>query len=111
MKNIFLALVAFALLPASLLTAQTASQPTIPVDQIHTGMRGVAYTVFQGIKPESMDVEVLGILHNVNGPQQRRNPGPSAWAKSGIHGRGCGNERQPRLLRRQAGGRDRVSHR
>ncbi len=69
MKNIFLALVAFALLPASLLTAQTASQPTIPVDQIHTGMRGVAYTVFQGIKPESMDVEVLGILHNVNGPR------------------------------------------
>jgi len=32
-------------------------------------MRGVAYTVFEGIKPESMDVEVLGILHNVNGPK------------------------------------------
>jgi len=32
-------------------------------------MRGVAYTVFQGIKPESMDVEVLGVLHNVNGPK------------------------------------------
>jgi len=69
MKNIFLALLAFSLLTASFLTAQTASQPTIPVDQIHTGMRGVAYTVFEGIKPESMDVEVLGILHNVNGPR------------------------------------------
>jgi hypothetical protein len=51
-----------------LLAAQT-SQPTIPVDQIHTGMRGVAYTVFEGVKPESMDVEVLGILHNQNGPK------------------------------------------
>lgn len=50
------------------LCAQT-SQPTIPVDQIHAGMRGVAYTVFEGVKPEAMDVEVLGILHNVNGPK------------------------------------------
>src|SRR5207237_6252306 len=31
--------------------------------------RGVDYTVFQGVKPESMDVEVLGVLHNVNGPK------------------------------------------
>ena len=51
-----------------MLAAQT-SQPTIPVDQIHTGMRGVAYTVFEGVKPESMDVEVLGVLHNQNGPK------------------------------------------
>jgi hypothetical protein len=49
--------------------AASVSQPTIPVDQIHIGMRGVAYTVFEGIKPESMDVEVLGVLHNVNGPK------------------------------------------
>jgi hypothetical protein len=32
-------------------------------------MRGVAYTVFQGIKPEPMEVEVLGVLRNVNGPK------------------------------------------
>jgi hypothetical protein len=32
-------------------------------------MRGVAYTVFQGVKPEPMDVEVLGVLRNVNGPK------------------------------------------
>lgn len=42
---------------------------TIPLAQIHAGMRGVAYTVFQGTKPEPMDVEVLGILRNVNGPK------------------------------------------
>jgi hypothetical protein len=67
------------LVPFYPLTAQTAapsaSSPAaknpeiIPVTQIHTGMRGVAYTVFQGVKPEAMDVEVLGVLHNVNGPK------------------------------------------
>jgi len=52
-------------------SAQTATQdpPIIPVSQIHTGMRGVAYTVFEGVKPEAMEVEVLGVLHNVNGPK------------------------------------------
>ena len=42
---------------------------TIPVGEIHAGMHGVAYTVFQGTKPESMGVEVLGILRNANGPK------------------------------------------
>src|SRR5277367_5217702 len=42
---------------------------TIPIEQIHAGMRGVAYTVFQGTKPEAMDVEVLGVLRNANGPK------------------------------------------
>ena len=32
-------------------------------------MRGVAYTVFEGVKPEAMEVEVLGVLHNMNGPK------------------------------------------
>src|SRR6202522_3298467 len=47
----------------------TKNPPTIPVSQIHAGMRGVAYTVFEGVKPEAMEVEVLGLLHNVNGPK------------------------------------------
>src|SRR5437762_8727461 len=42
---------------------------TIPVSEIQVGMRGVAYTVFQGTKPEPMDVEVLGVLKNMNGPK------------------------------------------
>src|SRR5216684_412815 len=51
-------------------SAHTAQDPQIiPVSQVHAGMRGVAYTVFQGVKPETMDVEVLGVLHNVNGPK------------------------------------------
>jgi hypothetical protein len=32
-------------------------------------MRGYALTVFEGVKPESMDVEVLGVLRNANGPK------------------------------------------
>jgi len=50
------------------LCAQT-SQPTIPVDQIHPGMHGYALTVFEGVKPERMDLEVLGVMHNTNGPK------------------------------------------
>ena len=69
MRKVVLALLVLGLsLPTNHLFGQT-SQPTIPVGEIHTGMRGYALTVFQGIKPESMDVEVLGVLHNVNGPK------------------------------------------
>ena len=64
---------ALAILCAVLSSAIQAQSPktveTIPVDQIHAGMHGVAYTVFQGTKPESMDVEVLGVLKNSNGPK------------------------------------------
>jgi hypothetical protein len=41
----------------------------MPLDQIKIGMRGVAYTVFEGVKPEAMEVEVLGILRNMAGPK------------------------------------------
>ena len=71
MRRILLAsvLVSSCLFPLAS-TAQTAKPvETIPVSQIHAGMRGVAYTVFQGTKPESMGVEVLGILKNANGPK------------------------------------------
>ena len=43
--------------------------PTMPVEQIKAGMHGVAYTVFQGTQPEPMDVDVLGVLKNQNGPR------------------------------------------
>src|SRR5450631_2048681 len=63
-----LAVLCFLLSPAT--QAQTPKPvETIPIEQIHAGMRGVAYTVFQGTKPESMDVEVLGVLKNANGPK------------------------------------------
>jgi len=68
MRKFVFTLFALGLSLPTILTAQTA-QPTIPLDQIHPGMQGVAYTVFQGVKPEPMDFEVLGVLRNVNGPR------------------------------------------
>jgi hypothetical protein len=51
--------------------AASSSIPNIiPVSEIKPGMRGVAYTVFEGVKPEPMEVEVLGVLkNNFNGPK------------------------------------------
>jgi hypothetical protein len=90
MKRVFPAVLALAIVVSTLLIAQKTnaqntpvpqtpaksapvssklSQPIIPVSQIHAGMRGVAYTVFEGTKPEPMEVEVLGVLHNANGPK------------------------------------------
>ncbi|MGA7970807.1 MAG: SpoIVB peptidase S55 [Terriglobales bacterium] len=52
------------------LTNDTPVKPNIiTLDQIRVGMKGTALTVFQGVKPESMDVEVLGVLRNANGPK------------------------------------------
>src|SRR5437868_8278555 len=68
------AVLALLFLAGSLLFANDSGQKKtsiefIPVDEIHIGMKGVAYTVFQGTEPEPMDVEVLGILKGNNGPK------------------------------------------
>ena len=69
MRKVGLALLVLGLSLSTITLAGQTSQPTIPVDQIHPGMRGYALTVFEGIKPESMDVEVLGVMHKTNGPK------------------------------------------
>ncbi len=62
--------VVYVLLLSSLTFAQdTKPVNTFPLEKITPGMHGVAYTVFQGTQPESMDVEVLGVLKNANGPK------------------------------------------
>ena len=47
----------------------TAKVQIMPEDQIKAGMHGVAYTVFEGVTPEAMDVEILGVLRDMAGPQ------------------------------------------
>src|ERR1700726_2929375 len=69
MRKLVFALIVLGLSLPTITLAGQPSQPTIPVDQIHAGMRGYALTVFEGVKPESMDVEVLGVMHNTNGPK------------------------------------------
>ncbi|HEX6805597.1 MAG TPA: SpoIVB peptidase S55 domain-containing protein [Terriglobales bacterium] len=63
------AVVVYSILLTSFAFAQTNKPEIMPVSQIHAGMHGVAYTVFQGTQPERMDVEVLGVLKNANGPK------------------------------------------
>jgi hypothetical protein len=54
---------------SSVITPARITPVIMPLDQIHEGMKGIALTVFQGVKPESMDVEVLGVMRNSNGPK------------------------------------------
>jgi len=70
MRRAALAAVVFCFLLPLASSAQLAKPvDTIPISQIRAGMRGTAYTVFQGTTPEAMDVEVLGVLKNANGPK------------------------------------------
>ena len=48
----------------------SATAGIFPLSQVHRGLHGVAYTVFEGTQPEAMDVEILGVLKNVLGPDQ-----------------------------------------
>jgi hypothetical protein len=41
-----------------------------PLSEVKRGMKGVAYTVFEGVNPEPMQVEILGILRDALGPGQ-----------------------------------------
>ena len=49
------------------LPAETAR---MPLAEVKTGMTGVGVTVFRGAEREEFDVEVLGVLTNVMGPQR-----------------------------------------
>lgn len=41
-----------------------------PLAEVHAGLKGTAWTVFTGSKPEPMGVEVLGVLRNARGPHE-----------------------------------------
>jgi hypothetical protein len=41
-----------------------------PLSQVRRGLMGTAWTVFEGDKPEPMQVEILGILRGARGPGQ-----------------------------------------
>jgi hypothetical protein len=41
-----------------------------PLADVHRGLHGVAYTVFEGVTPEPMEVEILGVLKDAIGPGQ-----------------------------------------
>ena len=53
----------------SAFAAEKSKVQIMPEDQVKAGMHGIAYTVFEGVKPEAMDVEILGVLRNMAGPK------------------------------------------
>src|ERR1700758_1675287 len=54
--------------------ATPAAAPAVtkffPLSEVRRGMKGVAYTVFEGVTPEPMQVEILGVLRDALGPGQ-----------------------------------------
>lgn len=68
-RAVFACAVVYLFVLCFLSYAQTPKPEIMPLRQIRPGMKGVAYTVFQGTTPEPMDVEVLGVLKNANGPK------------------------------------------
>ncbi|HYP89763.1 MAG TPA: SpoIVB peptidase S55 domain-containing protein [Polyangiaceae bacterium] len=64
----FAALGLLASLPLGLKSARaggaTSRPDTMPVSQIHRGMKGYGLTVFEGTRPERFDVEVIDVLKN-----------------------------------------------
>jgi len=56
--------------PADLPPHPPAVTKFFPLSEVRRGQQGVAYTVFEGTKPEPMAVEILGVLHNALGPRQ-----------------------------------------
>jgi hypothetical protein len=51
-------------------SVKTGETRIFPLSEVKRGLRGVAYTVFEGVNPEPMDVEILGVLKDALGPGQ-----------------------------------------
>jgi SpoIVB peptidase S55 len=69
LRRLSLALLVVLLLSGPRPARATDAPTTIPVSDIKPGMKGVAYTIFEGDQVEKIDLEVIGILHNAVGPQ------------------------------------------
>src|ERR1700761_4972044 len=62
---------ATALPPVSAMPAAAPiGAKVFPLADVKRGLRGVAYTVFEGVTPEPMEVEILGVLKDSLGPGQ-----------------------------------------
>jgi SpoIVB peptidase S55 len=71
-------LVGYVCVAAGAQSVKTAAMPAVapsgakifPLAEIRRGLHGVAYTVFEGVTPEPMEVEILGVLKDAIGPGQ-----------------------------------------
>src|ERR1700732_5262683 len=67
-RNFIRVLALFFVIAFGLFAGETSA--TFPLDQVHPGLKGVAYTIFTGDEVEKVDLVVLGVLHNALGPKQ-----------------------------------------
>src|SRR6201986_4259050 len=56
--------------PVAMPAAAPAVTKFFTLSEVKRGMKGVAYTVFEGVNPEPMQVEILGLLKDALGPGQ-----------------------------------------
>ena len=61
---------AAALALATITTVVPASSSLMPLEEIRPGMVGVGRTVFEGAELQDFQVEILGVLRNVQGPRR-----------------------------------------
>ena len=55
---------------AGLLVLPSAAADRMPLAEVQPGMVGVGVTVFDGATREKFTAHVIGVLHNINGPQR-----------------------------------------
>jgi hypothetical protein len=63
-------MVSVAATGAAMPPSAPAETRVFPLSEVKRGLRGVAYTVFEGVTPEPMEVEILGVLRDSLGPGQ-----------------------------------------
>ena len=68
LRNV-VSLVILCLTSLAVFAAEKPKVQIMPEDRVKAGMHGVAYTVFEGVTPEPMGVEILGVLRNMAGPK------------------------------------------
>ncbi len=62
---------AAGLAPAAELTPPKAGKPPImALKDVKPGMQGIAWTVFQGMTPEPVPIDIIGVWKNAMGPRQ-----------------------------------------
>jgi hypothetical protein len=69
LRKLCLALLVLFLLAGSRPAAATDDPAIFPLGDVKPGLKGVAYTIFEGDQVEKVDLEVIGVLHNAVGPK------------------------------------------
>src|SRR5260370_19114775 len=54
----------------ALIRPKSGKVEIMPLSEVKQGMKGTAWTVFQGTEPEPVPVEIIGISKNMWGPRQ-----------------------------------------